>query len=183
MPAPTRTPRKQLDRRRPGRSLAVGGSDAVRIDSLAQRLGVTRGGFYWHFERPPARCSDEMLDTWSTGGARFEVLERVEARGRRRTAGQGPSPAGGQRTPATSCCRSTLPCATGRGATRASPNASAASTTAGWTSCWSLIGVSHADAAEIEARSLLAFSLAIGNHFIAARSSPRLEAAMRHLER
>ena len=51
----------------------------------------------------------------------------------------------------------------------------------------SLIGVSHADAGEIEARSLLAFSLAIGNHFIAADHGPRsradvLELAMRHLE-
>jgi AcrR family transcriptional regulator len=32
------------------RALAAGGPDAVRIESLAQALGVTEGGFYWHFD-------------------------------------------------------------------------------------------------------------------------------------
>ena len=30
-------------------ALAAGGPDAVRVDLLAKTLGVTRGGFYWHF--------------------------------------------------------------------------------------------------------------------------------------
>ncbi|MBC7769458.1 MAG: TetR/AcrR family transcriptional regulator [Phycisphaerales bacterium] len=30
--------------------LAEGGIDAVRIEPLAKRLGVTRGSFYWHFK-------------------------------------------------------------------------------------------------------------------------------------
>jgi AcrR family transcriptional regulator len=32
-----------------GRAIAEGGFDDVRILTLARRLGVTRGSFYWHF--------------------------------------------------------------------------------------------------------------------------------------
>ena len=32
------------------RALAHGGPDAVRIEGLARALGVTKGGFYWHFD-------------------------------------------------------------------------------------------------------------------------------------
>lgn len=45
------------------RALAKGGPEAVRIDSLAKELGVTRGGFYWHFSDRRALL-DKMLDAW-----------------------------------------------------------------------------------------------------------------------
>jgi AcrR family transcriptional regulator len=45
------------------RALAAGGPDAVRVDALAKGLGVTRGGFYWHFDDRGA-LMDAMLDTW-----------------------------------------------------------------------------------------------------------------------
>ena len=45
------------------RALAGGGPDAVRIEPLAQALGVTKGGFYWHFDDRRALL-DEMLDAW-----------------------------------------------------------------------------------------------------------------------
>ena len=45
------------------RALGVGGPDAVRIETLAQALGVTKGGFYWHFDDRRALL-EEMLDTW-----------------------------------------------------------------------------------------------------------------------
>ena len=45
-------------------ALAAGGPDAVQVDPLAKALGVTRGGFYWHFEDRRALL-EEMLDTWS----------------------------------------------------------------------------------------------------------------------
>jgi AcrR family transcriptional regulator len=45
------------------RALGVGGPDAVRIETLAQTLGVTKGGFYWHFEDRGALL-EEMLDAW-----------------------------------------------------------------------------------------------------------------------
>ena len=48
MAAPTRTPRRTWVEQGL-RALAAGGPDAVRIEPLAQALGVTRGGFYWHF--------------------------------------------------------------------------------------------------------------------------------------
>lgn len=45
------------------RALSSGGPDAVRIEALARALGVTKGGFYWHFEDRSALL-DEMLATW-----------------------------------------------------------------------------------------------------------------------
>jgi AcrR family transcriptional regulator len=44
-------------------ALAAGGPDAVRIEALAVSLGVSKGGFYWHFKDRQALL-DEMLDTW-----------------------------------------------------------------------------------------------------------------------
>ena len=60
--APTRTPpRRWVDQGL--KALADGGPDAVRIEPLAQALGVTKGGFYWHFADRSALL-DEMLDRW-----------------------------------------------------------------------------------------------------------------------
>jgi AcrR family transcriptional regulator len=78
MAAPTRTPRTSWIEEGL-RALGVGGLDAVRIEALAQALGVTKGGFYWHFDGRPALLG-EMLDTWER--LMFdEVIERVERNG------------------------------------------------------------------------------------------------------
>jgi AcrR family transcriptional regulator len=78
MAAPTRTPRNSwIDEGL--RALAAGGPDAVRIELLARALGVTRGGFYWHFDGRQALL-EEMLDTWERVGV-DEVIERVEGEG------------------------------------------------------------------------------------------------------
>ena len=61
------------------RALAAGGPDAVRIETLAQALGVTKGGFYGHFDDRPALL-EEMLDTWERESI-DEVIERVEGGG------------------------------------------------------------------------------------------------------
>jgi AcrR family transcriptional regulator len=61
------------------RALAAGGPDAVRIEVLAQSLGVTKGGFYWHFGDRGALLG-EMLDTWEQELVAV-VIERVEAGG------------------------------------------------------------------------------------------------------
>ena len=61
------------------RALAAGGPDSVRIERLAQALGVTKGGFYWHFEDRSALL-DEMLDRWEKVFV-DEVIERVESEG------------------------------------------------------------------------------------------------------
>jgi AcrR family transcriptional regulator len=61
------------------RALAAGGPDAVRIETLAKGLGVTKGGFYWQFDDRGALL-DEMLDTWERMVI-DEVIERVEREG------------------------------------------------------------------------------------------------------
>lgn len=78
MPPPTRTP--------PGkwievglRELAAGGPDAVRVELLAQALGVTKGSFYRHFDDRGALL-EGMLDTWERLTV-DEVIERVESEG------------------------------------------------------------------------------------------------------
>jgi AcrR family transcriptional regulator len=62
------------------RALAAGGPDAVRVEVLARRLGVTKGGFYWHFEDRRALL-EELLDAWERVSV-DEVIERIEGEGR-----------------------------------------------------------------------------------------------------
>ena len=78
MSAPTRTPRNSWIEEGL-RALAAGGPDAVRIELLARALGVTRGGFYWHFDDRRALL-EEILDTWERVSV-DEVIERVEREG------------------------------------------------------------------------------------------------------
>jgi AcrR family transcriptional regulator len=61
------------------RALAAGGPDAVRVELLARALGVSKGGFYWHFDDRRALL-EEMLDTWERVGV-DEVIERLEGEG------------------------------------------------------------------------------------------------------
>jgi len=44
-------------------ALATGGPEAIRVEALAAGLGVSKGGFYWHFKDRQALL-DEMLDAW-----------------------------------------------------------------------------------------------------------------------
>lgn len=53
------------------RALADSGPDGVRIEALANTLGVTKGGFYGHFA-DRSELLEEMLDTWER-----EVTESV----------------------------------------------------------------------------------------------------------
>ncbi len=52
--------------------------DAVRVETLAQALGVTRGSFYWHF---PSRNDllEAMLTAWRNA-ATEQVIDRFERR-------------------------------------------------------------------------------------------------------
>jgi AcrR family transcriptional regulator len=75
--AATRTPRASWVQEGL-RALAAGGPDAVRIEPLARALGVTKGGFYWHFADRRALL-EEMLDTWERTGV-DEVIERLHSR-------------------------------------------------------------------------------------------------------
>jgi AcrR family transcriptional regulator len=78
MAPPTRTPRNRWIEEGL-RALAAGGPEAVRIESLAQALGVSKGGFYWHFSDRQALL-EEMLDAWERTWV-DEVIETVEAEG------------------------------------------------------------------------------------------------------
>jgi len=78
MAAPTRTPRSSWIEEGL-RALGIGGPDAVRVEKLAQALGVTKGGFYWHFDGRGALL-DEMLDAWERVVV-DDVIERVESGG------------------------------------------------------------------------------------------------------
>ncbi len=77
--APVRTPRSRWIEAG-FLALAGGGPDAVRIESLAKGLGVTKGGFYGYFEDRQALL-DEMLDTWEATMT-DQVIERIDAGGR-----------------------------------------------------------------------------------------------------
>ena len=78
MAAPTRTPRSKWIEEGL-RALATGGPDAVRIEPLANALGVSRGGFYWHFSDRSALL-EEMLDSWERATTE-EVIERLDRAG------------------------------------------------------------------------------------------------------
>lgn len=58
--------------------LAEGGIDAVRVDPLAKRLGVTRGSFYWHFKDRDALHS-AMLKEWRKRQS-YRIGSRIESR-------------------------------------------------------------------------------------------------------
>ncbi len=78
MAAPLRTPRTSWVEEGL-RALGVGGPDAVRVEKLAGALGVTKGGFYWHFDDRNALL-EEMLDTWERLVV-DEAIARVDAGG------------------------------------------------------------------------------------------------------
>jgi AcrR family transcriptional regulator len=76
--APVRTPRPRWIEAGL-RALAAGGPDAVRIEPLAKAIGVSKGGFYWHFDDRRALL-EAMLDSWERESI-DEVIERIEAVG------------------------------------------------------------------------------------------------------
>ena len=49
----------------------------MRVEALAVSLGVSKGGFYWHFTDRQALI-EEMLDTWEKTGTE-DIIARVES--------------------------------------------------------------------------------------------------------
>jgi AcrR family transcriptional regulator len=167
MPALTRTPRSAwIDAGL--RALAATGPDAVRIEPLARALGVTRGGFYWHFKDRGAFL-EELLDNWERRSI-DEVLERVEREG-------GDARDKVRRAGMLTFSRELLPIdlAVRDWARRDRSAAKRLKRVDNRRMEYlrSLIGTFCDDVDEVEARSILAFSLAIGNHFIAADHAGR----------
>lgn len=58
-------------------ALAAGGIEAVRVDPLAKKLGVTRGSFYWHFA-DRAALHTAMLKEWRKRQS-YQVGSRIES--------------------------------------------------------------------------------------------------------
>ncbi|GAC67704.1 TetR/AcrR family transcriptional regulator [Gordonia soli] len=78
MPRNARTPRDRwVDEALS--ALAEGGPDAVRIEALARRLGVTKGGFYGYFDDRGALL-DAALDRWERDSV-DDVLAAIERTG------------------------------------------------------------------------------------------------------
>lgn len=148
-------------------ALAAGGPDAVRVEVLAKALGVTKGGFYWHFDDRQALL-DEMLDAWErlSVDVPIEAVDAAEADPRARL-------------------RLLSSLATERvldldlavrdwaRRDRAVAKRLRRIDNRRMEYLRSLFRPFSADEADAEARSLVAFSLWIGNHFIAADHGPR----------
>lgn len=165
------------------KALAAGGPDAVRIEPLAQALGVTKGGFYWHFDGRKALLN-EILGEWERIGVE-DVIDRIEGEG------------GDARTR----LRHLFGLAGSRGDVleidlavrdwaRRDRRVAARLRRADnrrMDYMRGLFGQIHDDPDEVEVACLLSFSLWIGNHFIAADHGPRsrdevMRLALRRLE-
>ena len=153
------------------RALGTGGPDAVRVEVLAHALGVTKGGFYGHFADRKALL-DAMLDTWERRST-DDVLERVESRGgdvriRLRRAG------------ALTFSSELLPIDLAIRAWSRRDQAVAERLrrvdNRRMDYLRLLFGAICRDEDEAEARSMLAFSLVIGHHFMAADHGERSHA-------
>jgi AcrR family transcriptional regulator len=171
MSAPTRTPRSSWIEEGL-RALAAGGPDAVRIELLAQALGVTRGGFSWHFDDRRALL-EEILDAWERASV-DEVIARVEseagdARAKLRRlsalAAAGDEPL---RTDLAVRDWARREPAVAERLRRVDNRRVAYLRT--------LFGALSADADDVEARCLVFYSLWIGSHFIAADHGARRRA-------
>jgi len=167
----TRTPRSSwIDEAL--RAFAAGGPDAVRIEPLARALGVTKGGFYWHFDDRSALL-EEMLDTWEQMSV-DEVIERVEGDG-------GDARARLRRLFALGSARGELLSTdlavrdwAGREQTVADRLRRVDNRRMEYMR--SLFGAFCPDEDDVEGRCVLAFSLFIGSHFIAADHGDRSRA-------
>jgi AcrR family transcriptional regulator len=170
------------------RALAGGGLDNVRIEPLARQLGVTKGGFYWHFEDRRALL-DEMLDTWERKTV-DEVIERVEGEGGdARAKLRHLSSIAGSTNEELRIDPLSIDLAIRDWARRDRTVAKRLQRVDNRRMDYMrrLFGAICDDEDEVEARCILAFSLWIGNHFIAADHGRRSRAdvvalAMRKLE-
>ena len=170
MVAITRTPRNGwIDEGL--RALAAGGPDAVRVEALARTLGVTKGGFYGHFSDRSALLA-EMLDSWERMSTR-EVIERVEREG-------GDARVKLRKAGALTFSRTLLPIDLAvRDWARRDPAVAKRLRRVDnrrMEYLRELFGAFCSDEDDIEARSMLAFSLLIGNHFMAADHGTRSRA-------
>lgn len=178
MPASTRTSREDWIEAGLA-ALAVGGPDAVRVHVLAQTLGVTRGGFYHQFQSRSAFL-DALLDTWERRSTE-EVRDRVDREGgdpRRKVARAGMLTFSEDLLPIDLAVRDWAR----RDGAVATRLRRVDNHRMGYLR--DLISQYCTDPDEVEARGMLAFALAIGNHFVAAEHPGRTRAnVLKHATR
>ncbi|MEC4020580.1 TetR/AcrR family transcriptional regulator [Streptomyces sp. H27-D2] len=164
------------------RALSAGGPESVRIESLAQALGVSKGGFYGYFGNRGALLT-EMLDTWEREVTEA-VIERVESGGGDARAKlerlftiatSGDSPMTGTTADLAIRDWARRDEAVARRLRRADNRR--------MEYLRSLFGSFCPDEDDVEVRCLLAFSLRIGNHFIAADHGAHSRADVMELTR
>lgn len=182
MPAATRTPRSSwIDQGL--KALADGGPDAVRVEPLARALGVTKGGFYWHFDSRQALLV-EMLGQWERTLV-DDVIERVEGEGGDERARL--RRLSGIATSSDELLRVDLAVRDWARRDRKVARRLRRADNKRMDYMRSLLRAFSDDENDVEARCMVAFSLWIGNHFIAADHDGRSRAdvmrlAMRRLE-
>ncbi|NKY37612.1 helix-turn-helix transcriptional regulator [Nocardia speluncae] len=145
------------------RTLARGGPDAVRVEALAKKLGVTKGGFYGYFTDRNALL-EAMLNTWERRSI-DEVLDSVAREG-------GDPRTRIQRAGELTLSPELLPIDLAiRDWARRDESVAARLRRVDnqrMRLLREMIGAYFTDPVELEARSLLAFSARIGIHFLAA---------------
>lgn len=150
------------------RALSAGGPEAVRVEALAQALGVTKGGFYGYFADRNALLA-EMLDAWEQQAV-AETIERVQRKGgdvRTRLRRAGAFTFSAELLPIDLAVREWARHDAGVAERlRRVDNGRMAYLR-------ELFGEICRDEDEVEARSMLAFSFAIGHHFVAADHGQR----------
>ncbi|WP_207943225.1 TetR/AcrR family transcriptional regulator [Actinomadura sp. KC345] len=154
------------------RALAAGGVDAVRVEALAKRLGVTKGGFYGYFADRDALLT-AMLDAWEREST-DEVIDRVEQEGgdpKTKIHRAGMLTFSGDRLlPIDLAIRDWA-----RRDERAAERLRRVDNRR-MALLREMIGTFCSDPDEVEARSLLAFCAAIGGHFLQADHNGRTRA-------
>ncbi|MEU7135235.1 helix-turn-helix domain-containing protein [Streptomyces sp. NPDC046261] len=156
------------------RALAEGGAEAVRVEALAKALGVTKGGFYGYFASREALLN-EMLDAWERESV-DEVIDRVVQESdpveRVRLAGK-LTFSGGHLLPIDLAVRDWAR------RDRAVADRLRRVDNRRMQLLRDAISTFCPDPEEVEARSLLAFCMAIGSHFLAADHPGRTHAEVR----
>lgn len=157
------------------RALAISGPDSIRVETIARELGVTKGGFYWHFA-DRAALLDRVLDAWERLLLE-QVIEQVEDRG-------GDARTKLRRLFALASDEAVTIDLAVRDWARRDPAVTdrlRRVDNARMDYMRGLFGAFCTDDAEVEIRCVLALSLWIGNHFMAADHGTRSRATVMKL--
>ena len=153
------------------RALGESGPDGVRVEVLAKALGVTKGGFYWHFDGRDALVA-EMLDAWErmVVDDAIALVEREEGHARTKLERLFALPFRGDVLKVELAVRdwARRDAAVAERLTRVDNRR--------MDYMRSLFREFCADDDEVEARCMVAMSIFIGNHFVAADHGERSRA-------